>query len=140
MSKAYWAVPMIRRCMSYARRQRLMTVIAATAATFAIWLIAHPIVGINLETARRANEQSSTIGSLNVVFVTTIAGLVGWTSLAILERMTARARTIWTACATVMLLVSLLGPLSAATTGATITLFSMHLAAGIVLISGLRNS
>jgi len=140
MSSANSAVPTIRSGMTDARRHRLMTVIAATAATFVIWLIAHPVAGIELDMGKEANDPSRTIGAVSVVTVTAIAGLIGWASLEIFERLTARARTRWTACALLALFISFLGPLGAVTTSAAIALLSMHLAAGAILILGLRST
>ncbi|UWZ49774.1 hypothetical protein Dmats_26205 [Dactylosporangium matsuzakiense] len=67
---------------------------------------------------------------MTVVF----AGLIGWGLLAILERATGKARTIWTVVAVVFLVLSLLGPLGADGTGAKVSLLLMHLVAGAVII------
>jgi hypothetical protein len=127
----------MRTGISDARRHRLLTVVAAVAATFAIWLIADPIAGIDLATGQDADHPTRTIGPVAVVLVTAIAGLAGWALVAFIEHRTARPRTVWIACATALLLLSFLGPLGAVTTGATIALLGMHLAAAAVLIPGL---
>jgi hypothetical protein len=114
-------------------------VVAAIAATFAIWLIAHPIAGVDLEVGNGGGQiREVTPGA--VLFVTGMAGLLASVSLALFERFTLRARTRWTVFAVVALFISLLGPLGGVTTGAIIALLSMHLAAGAVLILGLRRT
>jgi hypothetical protein len=72
--------------------------------------------------------------------VSALAGLAGWALLAVLERWTCSARSIWTSLACVFALVSLLGPLGATTTSATVSLTCLHLAVAAVLISLLSRS
>lgn len=140
MSSATSAPSISRLCQLSVRGRRLITVVGAMAATFTIWSIAHQIVGIDLEVGGTSQNPSRVIGPLAVVITTAIAGLIAWGLLAILERRTPRARTIWTACAIVVLVISLFGPLGAISFSAKIALLSMHLAAAIVLICGFRNS
>lgn len=64
-------------------------------------------------------------------------GLAGWGFLAVLEKSTARAGRIWTIIAVAVLAFSLLGPLVAVTTAATLVLLGMHVLVGGVLIAGL---
>jgi Family of unknown function (DUF6069) len=74
------------------------------------------------------------------VIAAVLAALAGWGLLALLERFTARPRTIWTAIAVLVGLLSLVGPLStiASTTVANgLSLALMHLAVAAVLIPGL---
>jgi len=65
------------------------------------------------------------------------ASLLGWALLAVLERITAvRARRAWVTTAVVVLLLSLLGPLTASEidAGARASLLTIHLVVGAVLI------
>jgi hypothetical protein len=65
--------------------------------------------------------------------------LAGWGLLALLEKRTTRARTIWTGVAILVLVASLSLPLAAGTTTSTkVALSVMHLAVAAVLISALR--
>jgi hypothetical protein len=74
-----------------------------------------------------------------VVGASVIGSLLGWGLLALLERRTARARTVWTVVAVTVLLVSLSLPLIAGTTvPAKIALAMMHVAIAAVLIPALR--
>ncbi len=75
-----------------------------------------------------------------MAIVAVLTGLAGWALLTVLERLTKRARTAWTAIALVLLLVSLAGPLSATTPAATVGLAALHLVVAAVLIIGLRRS
>ncbi|MGC5385882.1 DUF6069 family protein [Micromonospora chalcea] len=121
------------------RRVRLLTVLAATVATLLGWVVAVPLAGVDL-TARTGSDVQR-VTSVAVAVSTLLAGLSGWALLALLERLTARARTVWTVVAGLVLLVSLLGPLSGGVgRAATLTLVAFHLVAGTVLITGLRRA
>jgi hypothetical protein len=73
---------------------------------------------------------------VNVVISAAAASLAGWGLLAVLERFTARARTVWTVIAALAMLVSLGAPLSGTgITGANRAwLALMHVAVGAVFI------
>ncbi|MFC0527443.1 DUF6069 family protein [Phytohabitans kaempferiae] len=75
-----------------------------------------------------------------VAVATTVAGLAAWGLLAILERSTRRAATAWTWISVAVLVLSLAGPAGAETAGGLVALVSMHVAAGAVLIAGLRRT
>ncbi|ADL46817.1 DUF6069 family protein [Micromonospora aurantiaca] len=121
------------------RRDRLLTVFAATAAALLGWVVAVPIAGVEL--IARSGSTDQRVTPVAVVVSTLLAGLAGWALLALLERLTARARTVWTVVAGLVLLVSLLGPLGGGVGGAaTLTLVALHLVAGAVLITGLRRT
>jgi hypothetical protein len=70
------------------------------------------------------------------------AALAAWALLALLERLTARARTIWTIVAVVVLVASLGTPLlgSGVTAANRAVLELLHLAVGAVLIPALRRT
>lgn len=121
------------RCTRQRRRTRALTVVAAAAATFTVWSIAHPLAGADL--IIKSGAGPTTVTPIAVVLVTVLAGLAAWGLLALLERFTQRAATIWSWIAGAVLAISLLGPIgSAVGTGATVALLAMHLAAGAVLI------
>ncbi|MEV4119707.1 DUF6069 family protein [Micromonospora sp. NPDC049645] len=76
-----------------------------------------------------------------VVVAATVAALAGWGLLALLERLTGRARVWWTSIAVAVLLLSLLlGPPSGVGGGARASLALLHLSVGVVLILGLARS
>jgi Family of unknown function (DUF6069) len=126
------------------RRARALAVIAAALAALAVWLISDPLLGIDL-TALTApgSEELQPITPALVAGTSLVVALAGWALLALLERFTARTRTIWTAIALLVALLSLAGPLSAlaSTTAANaVALALMHLAVAAVLIPGLAGT
>ncbi|ATO13000.1 hypothetical protein CO540_03455 [Micromonospora sp. WMMA2032] len=122
------------------RRDRLLTVLAATAATLLGWAVAVPLAGVEL-TARGGGGAAQRVTPVAVAVSTLLAGLAGWALLALLERLTARARPVWTVVAVLVLALSLLGPVGAGVgSAATVTLVSLHLVAAAVLVPGLRRT
>ncbi|WFE40451.1 DUF6069 family protein [Micromonospora sp. WMMD998] len=121
------------------RRDRLLTVLVATAATLLGWVVAVPLAGVEL--IARAGDAEQRVTPAAVAVSTVLAGLAGWALLALLERFTGRARTVWTVVAALVLLLSLLGPLTGGVgRSATATLAVLHLLAGAVLVPGLRRT
>jgi predicted permease len=122
------------------RLSRALGVAGATAAAVALWTLAVPLLGIHL-LVRFGNSAPENVGIGFVIGASLVGSLLGWGLLAMLERHTARARTIWTGVAAVLGLMSLSLPLSAGTTTSTrIVLALMHLAVAAVLIPTLRQS
>ena len=122
------------------RKARLMVVGAAVLAALAIWLVAELAFGIHLQAPAFDNSgQASDVSALDVAVVAALLSLAGWGLLALLERLTARARRVWLIVAPLALVLSLGTPLSG--TGVTsanrIVLLLMHLAVGAVLIPAL---
>jgi hypothetical protein len=120
------------------RRARALAVIAAALAALAVWLVTDPLLGIDLiGTTRPGSQELMSITPALVAGTSLVVALAGWALLALLERFTARARTIWTAIAALFALLSLAGPLSilASTSAANaLALALMHLAVAAVLI------
>lgn len=120
-------------CVRRRRRTRALAVVAATAATFAVWTIAHPVAGVDLVVDNGSGPTTVTPGA--VVVTTVVAGLAAWALLAVAERRLRRATAVWSGIAGAVLLISLLGPIgSAVGAGATAALIAMHLVTGAVLI------
>jgi hypothetical protein len=120
-------------CARKRRRTRALAVVAAAGASFTVWAIAHPLAGADLIVDTGSGR--TTVTPAAVVLVTIVVGLAAWGLLAVLERFTRRAATVWTWIAGAVLLISLLGPFgSAVGAGTTATLVAMHLATGAVLI------
>src|SRR2546423_5605695 len=119
-------------------RNRALGVAGATLAAVAVWALAMSILGSSL-VIRFGDGAPQTIGIELVVMGSLMGSLLGLGSLVLLEKFTARARTIWTAVAIGVLLVSLSLPLVAGTTASTkVALALMHLAVASVLIPTLR--
>ena len=116
---------------------RAITVGAATLSAAAVWVIAVPLLGAHLVIRFGAGAPQG-IGIDYVIGATVITSLIGWSVLALLERRTPRARTLWTSIAVLVVLVSLVLPLTAGTTTSTkVVLALMHVAVASVLIVGL---
>ncbi len=121
-------------------RLRMLGVAGAVLAPLIVWSIAVPVVGVDL-TVRPGGGSTQTIGAGTILAVSLLASLLGWALLAVLEHRSARARTRWTGGAVAVLLLSLAGPLTGATTATSKTvLVLMHLSLGAVLIPALRHS
>lgn len=125
-------------------RTRSLVVAGTVGAALGSWLVAVPLLRVDLavQPAGAGTQTVSwTVGVVAVFATSLIAALLGWALLAVLEHWTTRARTIWTAVAAVVLLLSLAGPLtSALTTPAAVALVALHLVVGSVLILGLRQT
>ena len=118
-------------------RARALAVIAAALATLGVWLVTDPLLGIDLTgPTAPGSEQLQPITPAMVAGGSLVAALAGWALLALLERFTARARTIWTAIALLVALLSLAGPLSilASTEASVLALALMHVVVAAVLI------
>lgn len=116
-------------------RRRALAVTAAMLAALGVWSLAVPPLGVNLTVQTTPGGSVQTIGAGFVVVVSLLASVLGWGLLAVLERRIQRARTVWTAAAGVVLLLSLAGPLTAAvTTSGEVALVAMHLSVAAVLI------
>lgn len=119
-------------------RPRLLAVGIAVVAAVLIWLIAVPAVGVDLRGP--SGFGSTTTQSVNlaaVISLSLVAALAAWALLSILERVTGRARSLWTVIAVVVLIISYGGPLLAAgvPTASRIVLAIMHTTVGLVLIA-----
>jgi len=101
-----------------------------------VWSTTVLALGVELTVAPRSGDTTAqTIGPTLVSAASLFASLLGWALLALLERRTHRARALWASSAGVVLLASLAGPLTSATSLiATLTLAAMHLAVAAVLI------
>ena len=121
-------------------RLRMLGVAGAVLAPLALWSIAVPVVGVDLS-VRPGGGSTQTVGAGAILAVSLLASLLGWALLAVLERRSARARNLWTGVAVAVLLTSLAGPLTGATTATSKTVLAlMHLSLGAVLIPALRHS
>ncbi|HWD08583.1 MAG TPA: DUF6069 family protein [Actinomycetota bacterium] len=123
------------------RKARLRVVGLAAVGAVVGWAAIHLIGGIRLSVKLSADAATGIVGPVGVALVAFIAGLAAWGLLALLEHVTAQARTIWRFLATAVLLVSLTAPLGAGTTtSAKVSLAALHVAVGAVLIPGLART
>ena len=123
------------------RRTRALAVAAAVVSALAVWAVAELLLGIDLHEPPRSGLAPRDIGAINTVLAAAVASLGGWGLLALLERWTRRARTIWTAAAGAVFAVSLL-PLAAPGLPAAqrSVLVVMHVVVAGVVIGMLRRT
>ena len=118
---------------------RSLTIVDAIVVNVVILLIGRLVTGEYPSATVGSDEQA--IGFAPVILVTALVGLAAWGLLALLELMTPRAKTIWTAIAVIVLLLSLLGPLGSGVDGAsTLVLALMHIGAAATMIPLMRRS
>lgn len=116
--------------------RRVLTVVGATVAALVVWLVADPVLGIDL-TVQTAPGTTTTmpVTAGAVVLSSLLAGLLGWGLLALLERWGRRGVLAWRSVAGAVGLVSLGGPLSLAqSTGGMIVLTLLHVVVAAVLL------
>ncbi|MGW5556966.1 DUF6069 family protein [Micromonospora sp. NPDC003944] len=112
--------------------------VAAGAVVVAVaeFALVHSAAGVDLTVRSGSSTRQVTVGA--VIAAAAVAALAGWALLAVLERLTIRARVWWTSVAVVVLLLSLLlGPPSGVGGGAKATLALLHLSVGVILVLGL---
>lgn len=113
------------------RRRRWLTVLGAIAAANAV-VGSCNLAGVTL--AVRSAGAVSEIESLRVNVTTVGVGLLAWGSLEALEHLRQGGRHTWRRLAGGVALLSLLGPLSAATLAAGVGLLALHLVVGGILL------
>lgn len=122
---------------------RALALLVAVLLDALIWITADPVAGIDLRIPDGPGSTTTSELVLPAVIISVaVISLAGWGLLALLERLTARARTVWTAVASAVVLLSLVGPLLAEglTAGNRVTLVCLHLAVGAVLIPAYRKN
>jgi hypothetical protein len=123
------------------RRTRVLAVAGAALAALAGWAIADPVAGVDLTVRQGPDATPQEVGPAAVVLVSVLAGLAAWAALAVLERISASAGRDWTILAGVVLVLSLTGPIAAATTTTgKAALAGMHLVVAAVLVPLLARS
>jgi hypothetical protein len=121
-------------------RTPVTTVLGATAAAVAIWIVA-TLARAELTVSFGAGQPIQKVTVINVIVAALVGSLAGWGLLALLRRFTTNARAIWTVIAIVFALLSLGGPLSTiSSVGTKVSLVAMHLAVATVTIVGLRRT
>lgn len=121
------------------RRGRVVAVVGAVLAATMLGLVVR-LAGLDTEIAM-AGQPAMELGLSAVVLTALVASLAGWASLAILERLTTRARAWWTVLAVVALLASFVPVLAIdASAEARIGLAVLHVVVAAVLVPGLRRT
>ena len=120
-------------------KKRIGVVIVSMVVALALWVVIDPILGVELRSPATGSRASEEVTAAHVLIASGFTALLGWGSLALLERVATRARRIWAVVATLALILSLTGPLSGSgiSAGNRTSLLLMHLAVGVILISGM---
>ncbi|WP_418957207.1 DUF6069 family protein [Streptomyces tritici] len=123
-------------------RIRALAVVAAVVVDGLIWLLASSVLDIDLRIPDGPGATTTSALYLPAVLIgAAVIALLGWGLLALLEKFAAgRARTLWTAIALAVLLLSLFAPLFGAglTAGNRATLVLLHLTVGAILVPAFR--
>lgn len=121
------------------RTMRALSGALASVAALIIWVIAVPILDVQLTFTDPAGV-TQTVGPGPLVMFSFGPALAGWALIAILERFASRwAKLIWTIAAVVMLALSMV-PLFSVSAAAAVVLGVMHLAVGAVIIWVMRST
>jgi hypothetical protein len=123
------------------RQERATAVLAAVIAPATIWMVAVPLLGVDLQIAQPSGRPPAEMTLPLVVITALAAAVAGWGLLTLLERLTRRTRAIWTGTALVALVVSfapLLGP--GTPIASRIVLALLHLTVAAILIPALARS
>lgn len=117
-------------------RRRTMTVVAAVIATIIVFLVETKGFGLKLASPALMERASAEVTIKEVIGASGAAGIWGWIVMAILERVTPRARSFWTVLAVITLIVSLAGAFAGEgiTTNQRLALAALHLTTGVILI------
>jgi len=118
------------------RAGRAITVAAAVTGALLLWAVAD--AGAGLDLAVRQGGTVRHIVAATVAVTAALAGLAAWALLALLERTVRRPVRTYRIIASIVLLLSLAGPIgSGASAGSRLVLAGMHLLVGGALIVGL---
>jgi len=121
-------------------RRRAYVCLGATAAAVAVYVLAVPLLGIDVQVPESPGSKvKHALPFGGVVLMALLSSLAGWGVLALLERITSRARSIWTVLALIVLAVSM-PYLPGYTAAERVVLALMHGSLAAVLIGGLRRS
>src|SRR6266496_6799805 len=118
---------------------RLLAVAGAVMAALGLWAIVELGFGFDVRSPGEAfggASGTSDVGPLQVIIASGIGSLMGWALLALLERLSSRAREVWLGIALLALLASLGAPLSGTGIAAAsrAVLVCMHLLVAAIVI------
>ena len=129
-----------RTATTHPRRTRGLAVVASAVATGTIYVTARAL-GTDFKLTDPGKTETHQLILPEIVVFTLVFALLGWGALALLERYTRHARTIWTALAGAVLLLSLVPIAIEQATGDTkILLVVIHAAVAAVLLPVFRQT
>jgi hypothetical protein len=120
------------------RRNRALAVVGAVVAAVLVWVVGEPLLGYDM-IIKADGQEPQDLGASAFVMFSLFFSLLDWALLALLERVTPRARVIWTVVALVFLAASFFPPLTIEASGGTkFALVLAHVAVAAVLIPAFR--
>jgi Family of unknown function (DUF6069) len=121
------------------RRARLATVATGVGVALAFWALGTYGFGLDVRSPAFGDGSTGDVGAAQVLIAAIVGSLLGWASLSLLERFTVRAAKLWSASASLALLVSLGAPFRGSGVGweSRAVLATMHILVAVVLIAGL---
>ncbi|MFC0507795.1 DUF6069 family protein [Micromonospora costi] len=121
------------------RRQRALGVATAVVATSVIYLVARA-AGTDFTLTDPGATRSHPLILPEIAAFSLVFALLGWGSLALLERFTARARVVWSGLAGTVLLASFIPVfLERATVDTRVMLCVLHVVVALALLPMLRH-
>ncbi|HIZ35392.1 MAG TPA: hypothetical protein H9815_06415 [Candidatus Ruania gallistercoris] len=134
MTSSTTTIPAVRKAQR--RRRRLAVVGATVLAALLTWAVLDLLLGVDL--SARTGPTVRVVGPAAIVPAALLVAAAGWALLALLEKVTAHARRVWTVIAGIVLGLSLVGTLGGTHPGAIAGLMALHLVVGLTIIVGLR--
>ncbi|MFI0487679.1 DUF6069 family protein [Actinomadura sp. 9N215] len=120
------------------RRVRAAAVAAAVAISTVLYLVASA-AGVDFLLTDPGKTEAYHLKTFDVVLISAVSGLLGWGTMAVLERFTRHARTVWSVLAGAVLVLSFV-PIgleqASAATRAVLTI--IHIAVAVALLPLLR--
>ncbi len=117
--------------MSKVRSRRIATVLFAPVAALAAWGLFRA-AGV----AFQVSTGNGRVGADDVVTVATVAALLGWAVVLVLERHAPRPRLWWARIGSTCFAVSIIGPAWLADGGSSVALMTLHLVTAVVIVVG----
>lgn len=118
-------------CGATRNARRAQTIASVVAANAIIWNFAVFIGQVDL--SLKGGGALESVGLLSVALSSAIATMLGWGLLTFLESRAAQPWRTWSVIAVIVLVVSMLGPLSAETATGTVVLSVMHAVAFAIM-------
>ena len=121
------------------KQMREVAIVAAIVVNVIILVVGWLVNGAFPVATTGSDER--TVGFGQVILMTGVTGLIAWGLLAILERITSRAKTVWTVIAVIAFFLSILGPIDGGVdTASKIMLSLMHVGAAATIVPIMRRT
>jgi len=109
--------------------------VVAAAGAAAVWVVATQVASVDL--AVRAGSGTQHVNVVSVIVTALVVAVAAAGLLRFLEARHPEGRTIWTAIAVAVWVISVAGPVSARSVEAGLWLAALHVVVGSVVVVGL---